>query len=206
MKNSFKFLSIAFLVLMSLGILSCNKEADDEIILVVELTSEEASNLLFMREEEKLVRDVYVFLFEKYNMSIFENISGSEQKHMDFVLDIMNEYGYEDNAAAAYGEFNNSELQDLYNDLIAKGSVSLYDALVVGATIEDVDIYDLNTAIDETDKSDIVDLYSLLLCGSKNHIRAFTDHLSKEGPDYVPQFIDQGEFNAILAASQEPCR
>ena len=63
----------------------------------------------------------------------------------------MNEYSYEDNAAAAYGEFNNSELQDLYNDLIAKGSVSLYDALVVGATIEDVEIYDLNTAIDETD-------------------------------------------------------
>ncbi len=151
MKSSFKFLSIAFLVLMSLGIVSCNKEADDEIIPVVELTSEEASNLLYMREEEKLVRDVYVFLFEKYNMSIFENISGSEQKHMDFVLDIMNEYSYEDNAAAAYGEFNNSELQDLYNDLIAKGSVSLYDALVVGATIEDVEIYDLNTAIDETD-------------------------------------------------------
>ena len=206
MKNSFRFLSIAFLSLMSLGMISCSKETDDVITPSLELSSEEASSLFYMREEEKLARDVYVFLFEKYNQSIFENISGSEQKHMDFVLDLMVEYGYEDNAAAAFGEFNNPELQTLYDDLITKGSLSLYDALVVGATIEDVDIFDLNNAIFETDKSDLIDLYSLLLCGSKNHMRAFTDHLSNEGPDYVPQFIDQSEFDAILSASHEPCR
>lgn len=203
MRTSFNFLVFALSVLSTIFLVSCDKK--EEINSRLELTSEEEYSLLYMREEEKLARDVYVYLFERYNLDIFENISASEQKHMDFVLDLMSEYGLDDNAALAYGEFNNHELQLLYDELIAKGSLSLYDALIVGATIEDVDIYDLNSAYEETIKTDLIDLYGTLLCASKNHMRAFTDRVSKEGPDYVPQFISQEEYDLILAASHEPC-
>ena len=47
------------------------------------LSSAEIENLVFMREEEKLARDVYRTLFNRWNLSIFNNISGSEQTHMD---------------------------------------------------------------------------------------------------------------------------
>ena len=46
-------------------------------------TAEEAADMLFMREEEKLARDVYVAMSTKYPQNIFKNIAASEQKHFD---------------------------------------------------------------------------------------------------------------------------
>src|SRR5512145_2937306 len=45
----------------------------------VDLTAQEKYWLTYMREEEKVARDVYLFLYEKWGLRIFENISGSEQ-------------------------------------------------------------------------------------------------------------------------------
>lgn len=38
-------------------------------------------------------------------------------------------------------------MQNLYNSLITKGNISLQNAYVVGATIEDVDLYDLKIKV-----------------------------------------------------------
>ena len=50
------------------------------------LNQAELASLAFMREEEKLARDVYTNLYAKWGVSIFNNISKSEQTHMDAVL------------------------------------------------------------------------------------------------------------------------
>jgi len=60
---------------------SMNKKGDVGI-----LTPEEEAGLLFMREEEKLARDVPLVLFDKSGLRVFENIAQSEQRHMDAVL------------------------------------------------------------------------------------------------------------------------
>jgi len=39
------------------------------------LTSQESDAILYMREEEKLARDVYEFLYAKYNVNPFGNWS-----------------------------------------------------------------------------------------------------------------------------------
>ena len=52
----------------------------------VQLTEAEENHILYMREEEKLARDVYLTLYELWGAEIFANISESEQQHMDAYL------------------------------------------------------------------------------------------------------------------------
>jgi hypothetical protein len=158
-----------------------------------------------MREEEKLARDVYFYFYEKYDLNLFNNISSSEQQHMDAVLTLLNIYDIVDVALPQYGEFSDPDLQELYNTLITNGDVSLLNALKVGATIEDVDIKDLMDAMERTTNMDLVDTYEKLICGSRNHMRAFVGELENRGETYTPQFISQELFEEIINASHEHC-
>ncbi len=166
---------------------------------------QEIEDLLWMREEEKLARDVYLTLAEQWDVAVFTNISQSEQQHMDAVAVLLERYGLEDPVGEnGVGEFTNPELQALYDELVAQGSQSLADALTVGATIEDVDILDLEEAMARTDNADIQQVYSSLECGSENHLRAFVSTLEQmTGESYTPQFIDQATYDAILAGNTD---
>ncbi len=141
------------------------------------LTEEEKTALLFMREEEKLARDVYLYLYNFWGQWIFQNIAASEQKHMDSVLYLLGKYGLKD-PALEQGEFENEGLQSLYDDLITKGESSLIDAFKVGVMIEETDIADLENYLELTDKKDIIQVLTNLLSGSENHLAAFNSHLS----------------------------
>ncbi len=124
---------------------------------------------------------------------------------MDRVLCLLNHYNVEDPASTEIGVFTNPDLQELYNNLIEQGSESLISALTVGATIEDVDIYDLEESLKQTDNEAIVTIFEHLKCGSGNHMRAFTRLLDKNDTEYVPQFITQDEYNEILSSENGPC-
>ncbi len=137
-----------------------------------DLSAEEAAALLFMREEEKLARDVYNQMFTLWGQPVFQNIAASEQTHMDQIKLLMDRYGLADPALDP-GKFTDANLQALYDQLIAQGSVSLVEALKVGATIEQVDIADLQTRIAQTDNADIQLVYNNLMSGSYNHLSAF---------------------------------
>ena len=138
-----------------------------------ELSAEESAALLFMYEEEKLARDIYNQMFALWAQQKFQNIASSEQTHMDQIKLLLDRYGLTAPALAS-GQFADANLQDLYNQLIAQGSVSLVEALKVGATIEQVDIADLQTRLAQTDNADIQLVYNNLLNGSYNHLAAFT--------------------------------
>lgn len=143
------------------------------------LSNQEIKDLKYMLEEEKLARDVYEYLDDQWNLRVFNNIKQSEQRHMDMVefLLSINKVSY--NLSEEHGVFYNEKLQNLYNDLIEKGSKSEYDALEVGKTIEIVDIEDLENAVKQTSNSEISDVYSKLIFASNNHLRAFERNLSR---------------------------
>ncbi len=168
-----------------------------------EVDDQEIADLLYMREEEKLARDVYITLGEQWNLPVFTNISKAEQQHMDAVGVLLERYGLEDPVGDnPVGVFTDPELQALYDQLIAQGSQSMADALKVGATIEDVDIFDLQKAVADTDNADIQQVYKSLMAGSESHMRAFVGTLQQQtGETYTPQYIDQATFDAIMAAS-----
>ncbi len=171
------------------------------------LTTDERKWLIFMREEEKLARDVYTTLGSKWKLNIFSNIASSEQTHTDAVKALLIRYEIEDPSAnETIGVFTSPVIQKLYNDLIAQGEKSSLDALIVGATIEDLDINDLDDAISNTRKSDILQVYRNLQKGSRNHLRAFSRNIESSGGVYVPKYISQELFNSIISSPQEKGR
>lgn len=137
------------------------------------LTQQETEDLQFMREEEKLARDVYIVLYDAWGLRVFDNIAQSEQRHADAVLRLIVKYGLPDPVKPGIGEFTNQDLQDLYDDLIAKGLNSKLDALEVGVDIEVTDIADIEECMEHTDRTDILRVYGNLLDGSLNHLDAF---------------------------------
>ena len=169
------------------------------------LNEGETAALLFMREEEKLARDVYVYLYNMWSVRSFNNISSSEQAHMDAVLVLIDKYELEDPAADnIYGTFQNSDLQRLYDELTNTGSASIEAALKVGAAIEEIDIIDLQQALDTSvDNQDITIVFENLMKGSRNHLRAFVSNLSTLGITYEPQYLTQDDYNAIINSQKE---
>jgi hypothetical protein len=163
--------------------------------------------MLFMREEEKLARDVYLTLYDAWGLAPFSNIATSEQKHMNAMLLLLRKYRLPDPAAGnLIGEFTDPELQDLYNRLVVDGMRSPEEALMVGGLIEEVDMEDIQSAIDRSTQSDIDAVYEKLMCGSRNHLRAFARaYTALTGIPYEAQILDQAIVDAILAAPREQC-
>lgn len=165
-----------------------------------ELSTGEADGLKFMREEEKLARDVYNTLYAKWGIRIFNNIAQSEQRHTDSIKLLIDKYELDDPIKNdTPGIFVNEDLQNLYNTLTAKGDSSLVDALLVGALIEEVDIIDIQKEIDDhVDNEDIAIVYDNLLNGSYNHLRAFVRNLSRQGVLYEPVLLSEEKYNGIV--------
>ena len=171
------------------------------------LSASEKSGLLYMREEEKLARDVYTTLYEKWGLQIFVNIAQSEQTHTEAVRDLLVKYDIPDPVTDdTIGVFSDTSLQALYDSLVVQGSVSEIEALKVGALIEDLDIFDLQKNLAEVDNADITLVYSNLERGSKNHLRAFVRQLDLRGGEYQAQYIDAAEYTEIISTDSSAAR
>lgn len=139
------------------------------------LSDDTVEMLQYMVAEEKLARDVYTVLGDTYDVAVFDTIARSEARHMSSVRVLLERYGITDPTLGdPAGHFDSSTLQDLYDELVAKGMTSIGNAAEVGITIESVDIADLDTAIGTTDAADITRVLQSLRNGSENHLAAFT--------------------------------
>ena len=205
MKNSFLILTISLLLAFTTQASVIQKQIPMKNQVTTLLNENDKKILKHMREEEKLARDVYDYFYEKYKLPIFDNISNAEQTHMDRVLAVLTQNGIKDPAHSEAGKFNNIELQQLYYDLIEQGDKSIIDALKVGATIEDVDIYDLMKFTKETDNPSILRIFENLTCGSRNHMRAFIALLETYDTTYTPKYISEKLFTKIIKGKHEKC-
>ncbi|MBA4381624.1 MAG: ferritin [Sideroxydans sp.] len=172
------------------------------------LVGTEQQTMLFVREEEKMARDVYMTLYNQWLEPTFYNIATkSEQKHMDSVKAMLDNLGIADPVVSdATGAFTNTAIAGLYTQLVTRGAVSLNQALLVGAYIEEYDIVDVQHAKDEiiagSNQTPIILTYDNLLCGSRNHLRSF---VSRMGVAYTAQIITQTEVDAITSTPSEQC-
>ncbi len=168
------------------------------------LTQAEIDGIMQMREEEKLARDVYLYLYQKWQLPIFNNIAASEQQHMDSVEGLINLYNLDDPIKQDQpGIFSNEEIANLYNQLTSQGDVSINKALAAGAMIEEMDIKDLTTLLAQTDNQNIITVYENLMRGSRNHLRAFIRNMDMQGEEYTPQFLSPADFNKIIKTDIE---
>lgn len=139
-----------------------------------DLSQEERDGLIHMRIEEKLARDVYIVMGELWNHKVFLNIQLSEQKHMEAVKRLLDKYSVPDPLTTdSVGVFPDPQFQLLYDQYILQGSQSLNEALLVGKTIEELDIADLTFQLTFVDNPDIIRVYQNLKTASENHLAAF---------------------------------
>jgi hypothetical protein len=120
---------------------------------------------------------------------------------MDQLKGLIDTYGLTDTALTP-GQFTNTDLQTLYDQLIDQGNLSIADAYKVSAAIEEIDILDLQTRFSQTDKGDIQLVYNQLMNGSFNHLSAFTSSLAQQtGETYQPQYLSAEVYQTILATT-----
>ena len=168
------------------------------------LDSQEIADAQWMREEEKLARDVYREMFALWGNAVFSNISSSEQSHMDAMGKLLARNNIADPVTSDdTGVFTNPDLQAWYDELVERGSQSLTEAIEVGITIEESDMVDIQAAIDNTDESDNEKTYENLLKGSRNHLRAYVKQLESLGLVYEPELLTVEEANAIVDSPTE---
>ena len=185
----------------------------------------EEKHMTFMREEEKLARDVYLTLAGLYPRSqVFSTIADrSEQTHADTMADLLASYGIADpnpttNALpGSIGFFTGPDFGGYFSEkfdlLVAWGSTSLLDALYVGAFIEELDMLDIvdcpKAIVDDpdldidagecglawTDEARIRTVYGSLLEGSKRHLRSYVTNIEK--------IIGEGNYVAQVLTQEE---
>jgi hypothetical protein len=168
-------------------------------------TAAEEEALKLMREEEKMARDLYLNAFDDWNVQIFQNISGSEQRHMDAVKALLTKYSLTDPVLNdGRGLFVNPVIDSIYTLLDQQAGLSKIDALKMGAFVEEFDIKDLRELKEHVvDNIDITLVFDELERGSRNHLRSFYENLQNQGITYVPQVLLQAEFDAIINSPHE---
>lgn len=180
-----------------------NRSPNGSLAAQGELTAAETAAIVFLREEEKLARDVYRAL-APLDGQVFTNIASSEQSHMDAVAVLLARYGVPDPAAGhADGVFANTELQALYTALVAAGRASTVEAWKVGAEIEELDLRDIARMRAEVTHTDVLATLDQLARGSRNHLRAFYGKLAAAGVGYTPKYITEAELRSIVGGGTQ---
>jgi hypothetical protein len=212
MKNLTKIAKIPFLIIILTlsSFYACSNEDDldfapDNLMNTDQMiTASEKTSLLFMLEEEKLARDTYTYINNIWAINEFANIQKSEQAHMTAIQNLLEAYKIS-YTILPEGEFENQDLQNYYNQFVIDGAASKSNAFQIGATIEDLDIIDLQEYISISENNALIDVFKSLECGSRNHLRSFVQGITNLGDSYTPQFLTQTAYDAILQGSQEQC-
>jgi len=141
-----------------------------------------ADDLTFMREEERLARDLYTLFAERYpSATVFANIARSEDRHFTAVGRQLDRFGIEDPSdGRAAGDYAVSELDELYDSLATQGE-TLEGALKAGIAIEEEDISDLEAVLARASSEPAERTFTALLAASRNHLKAFTTALENGG-------------------------
>ena len=177
-------ISLVGLAGMSTAGMNQQKQAGAQARLrATQLSETEAANIQYMRQEEKLARDVYLTLYEEWGAPIFANIAESEQRHMDALKNLIDLYKIEDpivdNSVGAFADPDFTVLYEYYVDL---GLPSLLDAFDVGVQIEQLDIADLDAKLAETTMRNVIRVFENLRAGSERHLAAFESHINTYDP------------------------
>ena len=165
---------------LTAAVMTTGAMAAKPVTTTVTLTDEQLDTLVFIYQEEKVARDTYITLGDIYsNQTVFANIQESEQEHIDKAEGLCDKYGADTSGIneQKVGEFVVPVLQELYDTLVAQGSVSELAALNVGEYVELTDIDDLEHA-EIGMPSDVVNTYENLKEGSLSHLAAFRDAIA----------------------------
>jgi hypothetical protein len=171
---------------------------------VEHLGDREARDLRYLLEEEKLARDVYLTVHERWELTVFHRIAGMERSHMAWARALVYRYELEDPIGNnGLGVFSHWRLQELYEELSALAAGSVERALLVAVAIEEMDIRDLREALERSNNDDLDMLYRNLLRGSRNHLRVFGRLLAQRGVVFDPAYMSLEKYQELVQSPLE---
>jgi hypothetical protein len=170
-----------------------------------QLTESEVEAIWYLREVEKLARDVLLVFDEQQDVEVFRRVAESEDTHTEAIKALIDRYNLWDPSSVTWeGYYNNEELLALHRQLVRQGVSSLVDALKVGATIQEISILDLREYRAETDDEDLQMVYENLLRASRNHLRVFAALLQERSEAYERAHLGRNLFDEIVSTPPEP--
>ena len=149
------------------------------------------ADLLLVHEQQKLGRDVYLNLYQQWQLPEFARMARSGEAQLEATRPLLRAQLLEDPAAReAVGEFGNAGLQAFYLDLTTTAAESATSALYVAALMEEVRLQDSARAIRAAGPGALGEAYARLMCGSRNHLRALARQLDQRaGAAYAAQVL-----------------
>jgi hypothetical protein len=161
------------------------------------LTPREKDGLIFIWEEEKAARDIYSSLYEKNNLTIFLDLTRSEESHMDQAKAVIEKYDLSlpKDVPVAFG---NQTLQNIHDRLLAEGLESDEQALKAAAEFEEISIMDLEAELAAVENEDVRTMYQGLLAGSRKHLRSYVADLKEQEIEYEPRHLERSEFEETV--------
>lgn len=169
-----------------------------------DLTEAQAARIAFVREEEKLARDLYRQFAATWRIQAFSKVAEAEQRHFDLMGWLISRYSLDDPAFGQVpGRFTNSSLQALYDELLAIGQESATSAWTVGGIVEETDLVDVEGLEALAPADDLATVAENLARGSRNHLRGFVQALAAQGATDEPALFDAETYAAIVDAAIE---
>jgi hypothetical protein len=166
------------------------------------LTLADRETVLFVREQEKLARDVYAALSQTWRLDVFNTMIGSEEIHSDTLRTLLARHKLSDpSLRLAPGEFTQSDLKLLHDRLIARGKLSPLEALKACASIEEMEITGIGERLALAQAEDIQRTLEIIVQSDRHHLRSLVDAMRKLGHEYVPSRLSRDELSTILRAS-----
>jgi hypothetical protein len=170
-----------------------------------QLSESEVEAILYLREAEKLARDVLLALDEHWENEALRRMAQSEDTHTAAINVLIDRYNLWDPTSVTWeGYYNNEELLALHRLLVRQGGGSAVDALAVGAQIQEISILDMREYRAETDDEDVQMVYENLLRASRNHLRVFAVLLKQQDAAYERTYLSQTLFDEIVSTPPEP--
>lgn len=220
-----RFLTAALFVALSMTFISCSKvdgsdqeEGTKTILNVTEdgtstlengdltpifattaaLTADEIEFLYALREDEKLGGDLYAQFATQYPEKLpFAKIATAEDSHVACVERLLSYYEIEFPVLSPEGVFADEKRQTRYNEMKAK-AVTVVDAFMVMAALEEEAVASYKKVVPQITNENILLVVNNMVKASLNHLRVAFRQISMLGGAYLPTFLSQEDFDAIV--------
>ena len=167
------------------------------------LTSQEEATLVYMWKMEKYLRDIYITGTECSENPEIADLALAEQKHMDMLKELLGLFDLEvPFPNEEVGVFDQAFLDSV--NIVWFGfdyvCISPDRSILANAFVhEELTIWNLLQAVDQTDKRSLLDAFAFLLAESSAHMRLLNS-LTPSVFD-TPLFLSQELFDEILAGT-----
>ncbi|RFO96418.1 hypothetical protein DIC66_14055 [Rhodoferax lacus] len=164
------------------------------------MSTEAAASLAFMREQQQLLFEIYDLDVSVWNLPLFTNLRESASTTSESAKLLLDRYQQADPMyGLPSGTFKSPEFQALYEKFANVTRENLIEALTVSIEMEELNVRELSDQKAQVvNNADVLIIYDSVLKASIGRLVAAMRELNQRGVSYVPKFITQAEFDAIL--------